>query len=507
MKNSQLWLLCCFLLQSCNDQGESLLQYFNTGNLPATYFTIDTNRDTLLTTARGAVIRIPKGAIKGKSSQVRLAIKEAYDASEIMLAGLHTRSNGKLLSSGGMISIQAADGDAEIVQPVGVSLPSNNYEADMKLFRGEWDKDSMINWTDPQPLIPNQPLIDRLARGKMVFNTNCASCHHPTKDATGPPLVFLSQRRSKEWTLGFIYNSAAMIASGDPLANCIYNKWNKTAMTAFPTLTYEELDDMFRYLDQVSKNLNPADYPDVAAGLDSCRAYYNARAALERRRNAQIEDNGPEMKHVFLDTGTHPFDAPENLVAPKRANSVQYSFSITTFGWYNIDAFAMNLPGFEPASLKVSLTGAHTGHTNIWLVIPSAKVCVDGGLLKGEDKVYGFYTDDGQLSLPLGKQAYVLAFTEKDGQILFGRTAFTTAKNNELQLVPAPASRENMKQMIDYMDLQDLSVTVAPAKNIDTLQRIEAQLKAIEQLKPKGQRCDCLPYDPAAYTNAAGNAF
>ncbi len=502
MKKSLLWLLCCCLLLSCTEQGESLLQYFNTGNLPATYFTIDTSRDTLLTTARGAVIRIPQGAIKGKGTTVRLVVREAYNASEIMLAGLQTRSNGKLLSSGGMISIQAADNDAAIVKPVGVSMPSDNYEADMQLFRGEWDKDSMINWTDPQPLIPDQPLIDRLARGKMVFNTNCSSCHHPTKDATGPPLVFLSERRNKEWTLAFIRNSAALIASGDPLANCLYRQWNRTAMTAFPTLTNEELDDMFLYLDQVNKNLNPTDYPDIGKGLDSCKAYLKARAELEERRDKQLADNGKEMEQVVLDTGVNNFKLPDNLVMPKTGNSVQYSFTITTFGWYNIDAFAMKLPGFEPASLKVTLTGPHTGHTNIWLIIPSAKVCVDGGLLKGEDKVYGFYTDDGQLSLPLGKQAYVLAFTEKDRQIFVGRTAFITAKNNELQLVPMLSGRENMEQMIRAMDLQDLSLTVDAAKNIDTLQAIEEQVKAIEQLKPKGQRCDCLPYDPDAYPQA-----
>ncbi len=64
------------------------------------------------------------------------------------------------------------------------------------------------------------------------------------------------------------------------------------------------------------------------------------------------------------------------------------------------------------------------------------------------------------------------------------------------------SGRENMEQMIRAMDLQDLSLTVDAAKNIDTLQAIEEQVKAIEQLKPKGQRCDCLPYDPDAYPQA-----
>ena len=107
------------------------------------------------------------------------------------------------------------------------------------------------------------------------------------------------------------------------------------------------------------------------------------------------------------------------------------------------------------------------------------------------------------MSLPLGKQAYVLAFTEKNGQIFVGRTRFTTAKNNDLQLVPMLSGRENMEQMIRAMDLQELSLTVDPVKNIDTLQDIKDQLKEIEQLKPKGKRCDCLPYDPDIYPQLA----
>jgi hypothetical protein len=52
---------------------------------------------------------------------------------------------------------------------------------------------------------------------------------------------------NKEWLYKWVKNSAAVISSGDKYANEIYTKWNKTAMTAFPALTNEEIDAIIKY--------------------------------------------------------------------------------------------------------------------------------------------------------------------------------------------------------------------------------------------------------------------
>ena len=86
--------------------------------------------------------------------------------------------------------------------------------------------------------------------GKALFQANCASCHNPLKDATGPALKGVTGRvPNKEWIYKWIKNSAAVIASGDKYANDLYNKWNKTAMTAFPGLSNEEIDAIVKYVD------------------------------------------------------------------------------------------------------------------------------------------------------------------------------------------------------------------------------------------------------------------
>ncbi len=98
--------------------------------------------------------------------------------------------------------------------------------------------------------------------GKALFQTNCASCHNPIKDATGPALQGKSKEvPSKEWLYNWVHNSAAVIASGDKYANDLYNKWNKTAMTAFPNLTTQEIDAIIKYVDEYKAPGGPTEGP------------------------------------------------------------------------------------------------------------------------------------------------------------------------------------------------------------------------------------------------------
>ncbi|MBS1689876.1 MAG: c-type cytochrome [Bacteroidetes bacterium] len=86
--------------------------------------------------------------------------------------------------------------------------------------------------------------------GKALFQSNCASCHNPIKDATGPALKNVDKTfPSKDWVYNWVHNSSAVIASGDKFANDIYNKFGKTQMTAFPQLSKDDIDAILKYVD------------------------------------------------------------------------------------------------------------------------------------------------------------------------------------------------------------------------------------------------------------------
>lgn len=100
--------------------------------------------------------------------------------------------------------------------------------------------------------------------GKALFQSNCASCHNPIKDATGPALKNVDKTfPSKDWVYGWVHNSSAVIASGDKFANDLYNKWNKTQMTAFPQLSKEDIDAILSYVNSYEP---PAAATPVAGG-------------------------------------------------------------------------------------------------------------------------------------------------------------------------------------------------------------------------------------------------
>lgn len=88
--------------------------------------------------------------------------------------------------------------------------------------------------------------------GKVLFQTNCASCHQVHKKLTGPALAGVEERwPNKKNLYAWIRNSAAFLKTGDAYANNLYNEYNKVAMNQFPGLTDGEIDAILGYIKSV----------------------------------------------------------------------------------------------------------------------------------------------------------------------------------------------------------------------------------------------------------------
>lgn len=109
------------------------------------------------------------------------------------------------------------------------------------------------------------------ANGKQLFNQNCAACHALNKKMTGPALAGVTEKYDKEWLYQWIKNSPAMIKSGDADALKIYNEYNQAAMTPFPLLSNQDIDDILAYTDAppVAAAAPVAVVEGVQAGGDS----------------------------------------------------------------------------------------------------------------------------------------------------------------------------------------------------------------------------------------------
>jgi mono/diheme cytochrome c family protein len=95
----------------------------------------------------------------------------------------------------------------------------------------------------------HQSIAQGAADGKTLFQNNCASCHNPIKDATGPALQNADKNwPDADWGHRWVHNPSGMIASGDKHANELFAKYKPTVMTAFPNLKNEEIDAIIKYV-------------------------------------------------------------------------------------------------------------------------------------------------------------------------------------------------------------------------------------------------------------------
>jgi cytochrome c2 len=86
------------------------------------------------------------------------------------------------------------------------------------------------------------------AEGRKIFKEKCTSCHALDRDLIGPALQTVVPTKSEAFLLKWINNAPAFIASGDKEA-VEASKFNPNAeMTAFPSLTPEQIKSILAYV-------------------------------------------------------------------------------------------------------------------------------------------------------------------------------------------------------------------------------------------------------------------
>ncbi len=82
------------------------------------------------------------------------------------------------------------------------------------------------------------------ADGEAIFKANCASCHKPDQDFTGPALKGARERQpSPDWVYKWMKDPTGMMAT-DPYGKSIARA---TKMNSFPQLSKEEIDAVLKY--------------------------------------------------------------------------------------------------------------------------------------------------------------------------------------------------------------------------------------------------------------------
>lgn len=104
-----------------------------------------------------------------------------------------------------------------------------------------------------------------ISEGESLFNGNCKTCHKVHEKLVGPALADVYNRApSIDWIVNFINNSSKVIASGDEYAVALYEEYNKTQMTAFPSFSRDQIMSILAYVKQET-DAGPAVVAAVAA--------------------------------------------------------------------------------------------------------------------------------------------------------------------------------------------------------------------------------------------------
>ena len=106
------------------------------------------------------------------------------------------------------------------------------------------------------------------------------------KKLVGPALGDVTERREADWLNAWIKDNAALRASGDADAIAIFNEYNGSAMSAFPSLTDKNIEDILYYTKVGDPKKAVAVAPvgaghlTVRMGLGQCRGVQARRYKL-----------------------------------------------------------------------------------------------------------------------------------------------------------------------------------------------------------------------------------
>lgn len=158
-----------------------------------------------------------------------------------------------------------------------------------------------------RPISTNTQVIKQ---GEEVFEINCASCHALEEEGIGPQLGGVTEILTGDALVNFIKNPAKVIASGDPRAVALFNKYN-LMMPPFEHLDASALESVVAYLNHETKsrNLKPLIVEPINSKTETTRL-----VAPVQKSNLRIE------VEEFVELPASSTKAPRTRIATMRSH-------------------------------------------------------------------------------------------------------------------------------------------------------------------------------------------
>ncbi len=109
---------------------------------------------------------------------------------------------------------------------------------------------TFFGWPETQPqrsYAEARPL--EITDGQRLFQSRCSACHTIGQgDKMGPDLMGVTDRRERAWLTRYIADPDQMLATGDPIATALHNKYKEIGMPNL-RLSSSEVAELISYLD------------------------------------------------------------------------------------------------------------------------------------------------------------------------------------------------------------------------------------------------------------------
>ena len=107
-----------------------------------------------------------------------------------------------------------------------------------------------------------------IKEGESIFKQSCTACHAVDRDVIGPALKGATERFEIDWLIKWVRNSQALVQAGDPDAVKLFEDHNKMMMPPFPTLSDDNIKNIFAFVDAKTAEANaPASGANGEAGV------------------------------------------------------------------------------------------------------------------------------------------------------------------------------------------------------------------------------------------------
>jgi TonB family protein len=448
-------------LNAQRDESVDLAKFYKQFDKPVQLFKMKTNIDTTLICNEGTTLSVKANSFVTESGKpvtgdIQIQVKEYYKLSDILLNNLSTTSNNDPLETAGIIYIEAiSNGEqCKLVEDssIAIGFPYSEKKEGMKLFTGQRDGNSRMNWNEA-PLIQKVQLV-------------------PTKNSNGKEKVepFLVVEQMPDFPSGetalnkylddnLIYPYTAMIngIEGTVYIRFVVEKTGEITNVAILRGVNPELDKASIFIVSNMPKWTPGRQNGTSVPVyftlpihftlnnknekPSEEAIQKSKDFEKKIEKIQVvnADSGSKINVEEIAEESEKNMTDENLNEAVASQISRYIFSAFQLGWINCDRFIReDTPKID---LIVNL-GSNTKKSDLKLVFNDYNIILAGSLINDKYIIK---------SLPIGSRVTLVAIKFENEQYYLAIKPTQISRGTEPELIFEPVTMETLKTALEKL--------------------------------------------------------